>query len=189
MLNQKGLRLGIYIDHENVRLSGGSNVDYEVLLDYLSEGACLLRAVVYTVVDPDQSVELQERLHRYRDKLRYLGFKVLEKVRRVYINPDTGEKESKVNTDMELAIDVLREVENLDIVVIVSGDGGFVRLVEAVQSRGRRVRVVGFKNVSKDLRESADMYVRGTDIPNIFRVRPADQSDDSDYFRDDGRDW
>jgi uncharacterized LabA/DUF88 family protein len=165
------LKMGIYIDHENIRLSGGSDVDFEILLKYLREGHYLLRACVYTVVDYAQPEDLQDKLHRYRDKLRHIGYKVLEKERRSFVDPETGEKSSKSNTDMELAIDVLREIDNLDVVVVVSGDGDFKRLVEAVQSRGRQVWVVAFENISKDLKEAADRFVNGSDIAGIRRER------------------
>jgi len=165
------LKMGIYIDHENIRLSGGSDVDFQVLLDYLQRDYYLLRACVYAVVDFTQPEELQDKLHRYRDKLRHIGYKVVEKERSVWIDPDTGDRSAKSNTDMELAIDVLREIENLDVVVIVSGDGDFSRLVEAVQGRGRQVWVVAFDNISKTLRETADRFINGASIDGIKRIK------------------
>lgn len=165
------LKMGIYIDHENIRLSGGQDLDFEVLLNHLRDGYYLIRASIYAIVDSDQPQDLQNRLHKYRDKLRYIGYKVIEKERVHYVDKETGKQTSKSNIDMELAIDVLREVENLDVVVIISGDGDFVRLVEAVQSKGRRVFVMAFENVSKNLREVADVFIDGDSIPDIRRPR------------------
>jgi len=165
------LKMGIYIDHENIRLSGGSDVDFEVLFNYLKSDHHLIRACVYTVVDTTQPEDLQDKLHRYRDKLRHIGYKVVEKYRIVYEDPDTGDRSTKSNTDMELAIDVLREIENLDVVVLVSGDGDFIRLVETVQGRGRQVWVVAFENINKDLREAADRFISGSTIKGIRRSK------------------
>lgn len=167
------LKVGIYVDHENIRLSDGADLDYSVLREYLSKGYDLLRCVIYVIVDDGQTKDLQERLYRYRDKLRYIGFKVSEKKKKKFLNPETGKEEYKANTDMELAIDVLREIENLDIVFIVSGDGDFVRLVEAVQSRGRKVVIVASSNVSKELKDAADGYIDAKTIPDIKRSRDA----------------
>lgn len=174
------LKMGIYVDHENVRLSGGSDIDFEVLLEHLSNRFALIRASMYVVVDPDHAADLKDKLYRYRDKLRHIGYKVVEKEKRIFIDPETGDRSSKANTDMELAIDTLRELENLDVIVIVSGDGDFVRLVEAIQSRGRQVWVVAFDNVNKNLKDIADRYLQGFDIPNIRRVKP-----NNGYSRDD----
>ena len=169
------LKMGIYIDHENIRLSGGQDLDYQVLLKYLSQEHYLIRASVYAIVDYEQPADLQEKLHRYRDKLRHIGYKVLEKERTRFIDPDTGVVNVKSNVDMELAIDVLRELENIDVVVIVSGDGDFARLAEAAQTRGRRVWVVAFENISKKLREVADVFIDGSRIEGIRRQRNNDQ--------------
>lgn len=167
------LKMGIYVDHENIRLSGGESLDYKVLLDSLSQGHYLIRAVSYVVVDSEQPEDLQDRLHRYRDKLRHIGFKVVEKQKRWFVDPETDIKTSKANMDMELAIDVLREIENLDVVVVCSGDGDFVRLVEAAQSRGRQVWIAAFENISKELKESADRFILCSTIPRIRRERPS----------------
>lgn len=166
------LKMGIYVDHENIRLSGGESLDYSVLLKYLAKDHHLIRAVSYVVVDSEQPEDLQDRLHRYRDKLRHIGFKVVEKQKRWFVDEETGVKTSKANMDMELAIDVLREVENLDVVVICSGDGDFVRLVEATQARGRQVWIAAFENISKELKESADRFILCSVIPQIRRERP-----------------
>lgn len=44
--------------------------------------------------------------------------------------------------DLELAVDMLSQAENLDVVFLASGDSDFVRLVRAVQNQGRTVEVI-----------------------------------------------
>ena len=163
------LKMGIYVDHENIRLSNGSDVDYQVLLDYFSKDYYLMRAVAYMVVDDSHVKELSDRLHKYRDKMRYLGYKVVEKAKKTYYDEEAGQEYSKANADMDLAIDAIRQSANLDVVVIISGDGDFTKLVEAIQSMGKRVVVGAFANISLELRRMADVFVDCDAIPNIRR--------------------
>jgi len=42
-------------------------------------------------------------------------------------------------------------------VLIASGDGNFVRVIQALQSRGCRVEAIGLDNFSQNLLQEADM--------------------------------
>ena len=71
-----------------------------------------------------------------------------------------GDGTIKANFDVELAIDILTIYERLDVVVLVSGDGDFRRLVELVCSKGIRVEVVAFgDSTAAELRGAADQYI------------------------------
>jgi uncharacterized LabA/DUF88 family protein len=66
--------------------------------------------------------------------------------------------------DIELAIDVMEMAEQVDHIVIFSGDGDFRRLVEAAQRKGRRVSVVSTIRtqppmVADELRRQADNFI------------------------------
>jgi uncharacterized LabA/DUF88 family protein len=65
----------------------------------------------------------------------------------------------KGDWDMELALDILDAATNLDVVVLVSGDGDFTSLVKRVKSMGPRVEVFGFpRTTAKSLVGAADHY-------------------------------
>jgi len=65
----------------------------------------------------------------------------------------------KGDWDMEMALDILEAAPNLDVVVLVSGDGDFTSLVNRVKSMGPRVEVIAFpKNTAKSLVEAADRF-------------------------------
>ncbi len=66
---------------------------------------------------------------------------------------------SKGDWDMELALDILDAAANLDVVVLVSGDGDFTSLVKRVKRMGPRVEVIAFpRNTAKSLLEAADRF-------------------------------
>ena len=63
---------------------------------------------------------------------------------------------------------MMKTARNLDIAVVVSGDGDFAPAIRAVQEMGVRVEVISFRgNTSSDLIEVADLF---TDIAQIARV-------------------
>jgi uncharacterized LabA/DUF88 family protein len=50
--------------------------------------------------------------------------------------------------------------DRLDVVVLMSGDGDFRRLVELIASRGVRVEVAAFsETASSELKSVADLYI------------------------------
>jgi hypothetical protein len=64
--------------------------------------------------------------------------------------------------------------ENLDVVVLVSGDGDFVRLLEAVQAKGVRCEIISFGiSTSNELIEAADLFTEISALPGIFRNAPS----------------
>ena len=111
--------------------------------------------------------------YAYRDKtfnyfsvLREFGYKVIQKEVKWY-EDEEGNRYSKANSDLDMAVDVLLQSENLDYVVLATGDGDFTQLVQALQNKGCRVEVIAFENISSELRREADMFINGHLIPNL----------------------
>jgi uncharacterized LabA/DUF88 family protein len=60
---------------------------------------------------------------------------------------------------MELALDILDAAAELDVVVLVSGDGDFTSLVKRVKGIGPRVEVIAFpRATAKSLVQAADAF-------------------------------
>ncbi len=75
--------------------------------------------------------------------------------------------------DLELAVDMLTQAENLDVVFLASGDSDFVRLVRAVQNLGKRVEVIAFQDrVGFDLIKEADAFHTLESLEDIFLAEP-----------------
>ena len=145
--------------------------NYDALRRYVEEQtATVVRANAYIAVDEER--EENDSDHRakrggFRQALRHAGFKVVPKPVK-YFTTAEGVTMSKANADLDLAVDAMLQGQNLDYVVLVSGDGDFTRLVHALQGYGCRVDVVGFHNVSKELREAADFFRSGYLIPDLL---------------------
>src|SRR5437879_3732231 len=126
------LKSGIFVDAENVMRCGGWGMRYDVLKQFVEgQKGTVVRANAYVAMDAEREArdpDYARKKEAYRSSLRGCGFRlVLKRVKR-YRNED-GEIVMKANADVELAIDALQQARNLDYVLLLSGDGDFVRLV------------------------------------------------------------
>ncbi len=165
------LKGGIFLDMENLMRNGGWGIRYDVVTEFVeAQGVTVLRANAYMAIDAarearDQAV--RQKKEGYRSAMRRNGFHLTLKQVMRYRDED-GEEVTKANADLDLAVDALLQSENLDYILIGSGDGDFVRLVRALQSRGKRVDVLAFANVSSQLKEEADNYISGFLVPELL---------------------
>jgi uncharacterized LabA/DUF88 family protein len=168
------LKTGIYVDAENIRLCGGYGMRYDVLVDLANLGdSNMLRANCYLAENGERTKEDRDyrlKLYRYHNILRQCGFKVIKKYVKHFVD-DEGILTTKANADMDLAIDALLQARNLDKIILLTGDGDFIRLVQALQNMGCRVEVIAFNNVSSELKEEADSFLSGFLIPGLLPMQ------------------
>lgn len=80
----------------------------------------------------------------------------------------------KADWDVGMAMDAVRFSEMLvDTVVLVTGDGDFVPLVEYLKARGRQVEVMAFgRSTSQKLKEAADDFIDlGAERKYLLRIK------------------
>lgn len=66
----------------------------------------------------------------------------------------------KADWDVGIVIDAIRTASSLDVIVLVSGDGDFIALVEYLKNQGKRVEVMAFgRTTSGKLKEVADEFI------------------------------
>ena len=167
----EGIRVGVYVDAENIRRNGGGKFRYDVLREFACRGGAVpLRMNTYLAYDAEKakrSPGYRQSQEEFHSLLREYGFKVIIKTVRWYTDDDGG-RIGKANADLDLAVDALLQSDNLDRVVLATGDGDFVRVVRALQNKGRRVEILAFENVSRDLRKEADTFTSGYLVPNLI---------------------
>lgn len=165
------LKVGVYVDVSNLVMNGGFGMRYEVLRQFACRnGGEPMRLNAYVSYDParaEADFEYRIKQYRFHAALRDIGYKVIRKDTQWYTDDD-GNRFGKANVDLDLAVDALLQSENLDRVLLATGDGDFVRVVRALQNKGCRVEVVAFDNVSAELRREADLYMSGYLIPNLL---------------------
>ena len=174
------LKAGIFLDTENLSHCGGWGMNVEILRRLCeAQGAVVVRANAYLAVDEQrerdpQNPDYGRKKQGFRAALRRAGFHVVAKPVRRWHNPD-GNVNTKADADIDIAVDAMLQAENLDRILLGTGDGDFTVLVRALQSRGRRVDLVAFSNVSGELRREVDTFFDGYLIPGLLEVRGGPQ--------------
>ena len=133
-----GKNVAVFVDVANIfyaAKAAGTDIDYVTLLKAATAGRDFVRAYAYTGLDPDN--ENQRNFHAFLARNHY---KVVSKDIRKY-----GDGKVKANLDIELVVDMMKTARNLDIAIVVSGDGDFAPAIRAVQEMGVRVEVISFR--------------------------------------------
>ena len=149
-------RVGIFVDVPNLIYAAerrNITIDFGRVLEYFTRDRELVRATAYSPITDDP----QAKLENQRFVQHFVGhpYRIMTKPLKRF-----ADGSMKANFDIELAIDILTMSDRLDIVVLMSGDGDFRRLVELISSRGVRVEVVAFsETISSELKTVCDRYV------------------------------
>lgn len=144
-------RVGVFIDIENLYYSAkklfGARVNFQRLLKDLVGQRKLVRAFAYVIkTESGEEKPFFEALSR-------LGIEIREKELQTY----GGFK--KADWDVGLTVDAIKISKSLDVVIILSGDGDFLPLVEYLKALGKRVEVAAFsKSTSSKLKEASDLF-------------------------------
>jgi uncharacterized LabA/DUF88 family protein len=167
---EAGLRVGVYVDAENLSRNGGDRMQYRVLRDIACrEGGQAIRLNTYIAFDERRARDdsgYRESMLEYYSAVRDAGFKIIEKKVQHFVDRN-GIERTKANADLDMAVDCLLQSEHLDRVVLGTGDGDFVQVVRALQNRGCRVEIIAFENVSGNLRREADYFLSGYLVPGL----------------------
>lgn len=172
------LKTGVYVDAANISKSGGFSMRYDVLKEYCSRGYEAVRMNTYISYDADRAEKdsvYREKQDHYHSVVRSFGFKLITKKVKWYTDDD-GQKVGKANADLDLAVDMLLQAKNLDLVYLLTGDSDFIRVVQAIQNLGVRVELVAFRNVSIALKHECDSFTSGYIIPNLLPIEGQDNA-------------
>lgn len=157
--------MGIFIDTQNLYHSAKNiyktRVNFGNVLEDALAGRLLIRAIAYLV-----STETGEE-KGFFEALEKLGIETKTKDLQIFAG---GAK--KGDWDVGLAVDAIKFSPKLDVVVLVSGDGDFVPLVEYLKSGGCQVEVISFgKSTSARLLEAADDFLDLDQNPKRYLLR------------------
>ena len=155
VIKHKDQRVGIFIDTQNLyhcakNLYNGAKVNFgQVVKDALA-GRSLIRAVAY-VITTESGDE-----NAFFDALEKAGIETKTKDLQIFAG---GSK--KADWDVGLAVDAIKLAPKLDTVILISGDGDFVPLVEYLKTnQGCQVELLSFgKSTSAKLIEAVDDFI------------------------------
>lgn len=144
-------RVGVFVDVSNMYYSARQlyqrKINFTELLKHAVAGRKLVRAFAYAI---KTDVAAEPKFH---EALQRVGFDVRLKDLQIFFG---GAK--KGDWDVGIAMDIVRFIPKLDVIVLVSGDGDFKDLLEYASSMGCRTEVISFeKTTSSRIIETADL--------------------------------
>lgn len=157
-------RVAILIDTQNLYHSAKnlykSKVNFGAVVKTALGGRKLVRALSY-VVNTESGEEAP-----FFEALEKLGIEIKTKDLQIFYG---GAK--KADWDVGLAIDAIKLAQKVDAIVLASGDGDFVPLVEYIKSQGCQVEVISFgRSSSQRLRESVDDFIDMDENPREYLI-------------------
>lgn len=161
VVKQVGQRVGVFIDTQNLYHSAKNlykaRVNFAAVLKEAVAGRTLVRAIAYLVTTESGEEKA------FFEALAKAGIETKTKDLQVFYG---GAK--KADWDVGLAVDAIKLAPKLDAVVIVSGDGDFVPLVEYLKAT-TQVEAISFgKSTSSKLKESVDDFTDLSITPKKF---------------------
>jgi len=131
-------RVYAFIDVANIFYSQktlGWKISYKKLKEYLEKECDLRDIYVYTGIFPDD-----ENQRRFLNLLEILGYKVVTKPVKKIVTKER-KYEYKANFDIEIAFDMMDNIENYDTALLFSGDSDFAVVLDRIKAKGKRVLV------------------------------------------------
>ena len=168
MVNKpKEQRVEVLIDVQNLYHSARNlhqaKVNFQEVLKSAIAGRKFIRAFAYVV----KTKTGEEK--PFFDALSNFGIEMRVKDLQEFYD---GQK--KADWDVGIVVDAIRTAPGVDVIVLCSGDGDFIPLVEYLKNQGKRVEVVAFgKTTSSGLKEVADEFTDiGGDIKkNLIKIK------------------
>jgi uncharacterized protein (TIGR00288 family) len=157
-------RVGVFVDVQNLYHSAKhlyqARVNFSELIKIVVGQRVLIRAIGYVVKSDFSSGEAA-----FFEALEKSGIELRVKDLQVFAG---GVK--KADWDVGMAVDAIRAADTLDVVVLVTGDGDFVPLVDYLKwGKGKQVEVASFgRSTSARLKEEADEYIDLDKYPKVL---------------------
>lgn len=154
VIKHKAQRVAVLIDVQNMYHSAknlyNARVNFKEVLKAAVAGRELVRAIGY-VIRTESGEEKP-----FLEALEKIGIET--KIKDLQIFPG-GMK--KADWDVGMAIDAVRLSGSLvNAIIIISGDGDFIPLVEYLKGKGQQVEVIAFsRSTSQKLQEVADDFI------------------------------
>jgi len=161
----KEQRIAVLIDVQNMYHSAKNlyqaKVNFAEILKEAISGRKLIRAFAYVV----RTKTGEEK--PFFEALTKLGFEMRVRDLQEYYG---GLK--KADWDVGISIDAVRISPTIDTIILVSGDGDFIQLIEYLKNQGKRVEVMAFgRSASSRLREVVDEFIDLEGTPEKFLLK------------------
>lgn len=169
LIKHKEQRIGVLIDVQNLYHSAKnlyqSKVNFQEILKLAVSQRKLIRAFAYVV----RTKTGDEK--PFFNALTKLGIETRVRDLQEFFG---GLK--KADWDVGIVIDAIKIAPNVDVIVLASGDGDFIALVEYLKNQGKRVEIISFQNsASSRLIETSDEFINLEENPDKYLIKTKNQ--------------
>ncbi|MFH1714368.1 MAG: NYN domain-containing protein [Candidatus Nealsonbacteria bacterium] len=165
IIKHSGQRVALLIDVQNLYHSAknlyGAKVNFGAILKTAVSDRNLIRAFGYVV----RTKTGEEK--PFFEALTKLGIETRVRDLQEFFG---GIK--KADWDVGITVDAIRIAPSVDTIVLGSGDGDFLQLVEYLKNQGKRVEVIAFgRSASAKLREEVDEFIDLDQAPAKYLLK------------------
>ena len=165
VIKHLGQRVAVLIDVQNLYHSAknlyGARVNFREILKLAVSQRSLIRVFAYVV----RTKTGEEK--PFFEALTKLGIETRVKDLKEYYG---GLK--KADWDVGITIDAIKSAPGVDTIVLASGDGDFVSLVEYLKNQGKRMEIIAFgRSASLQLKEVADEFLDLEENPEKYLLK------------------
>jgi uncharacterized LabA/DUF88 family protein len=157
-------KVGIYIDAANLYHAAQIaklHINFVQIYTWLKTKCKLKNAKFYTAYDPEDPKQLE-----FLNELEKTGYSIVKKPLKIFENTKKG------NMDIEIAVDSILDQHTYDVLILVSGDGDFGYLVQALDRLGKKIIILGVGGfTSYELHQEADNYYFFNRIREVWKAQ------------------
>ena len=168
-MNPEMKRAGIFVDVQNVygstkSISGKTGIHYRInysrLREHFNQTYDVHKAIAFTCYDPINTEQVG-----FITAISSCGWRVVAK-------PAKKSEDGiiiKANCDLEMALEILRTANTLDVVILATNDSDFASLIHELSMMGRRVIIIGSRlGICAELLRACDEIVRFEDMNGVL---------------------
>jgi len=159
-------RIGVFVDISNLYYCIGKKfdnrkLDYGNYLAFIKDMGDVQHAIAY-------GAQMGNEATGFIHCLRQLGFDPKYKTPKNYHNKTNFKR--KADWDVGIAMDIVRMIDRLDLIILGTADGDLTPLVEWAKERGVDVIILAC-GISRELKDAATKYI---EIPESMLERQKD---------------
>lgn len=165
VIKHQGQRIAVLIDVQNLYHSAknlyGARANFREILKLAVSQRNLIRAFAYVV----RTKTGEEKA--FFEALTKLGIETRVRDLQEFFG---GLK--KADWDVGITVDAIRISPSVDTVVLASGDGDFLQLIEYLKNQGKRIEIIAFgRSASAKLKETADEFIDLEKSPEKYLLK------------------
>lgn len=147
-------KIGIFVDVSNLYFClsskfGGKKLDYSKYYDYIKDFGQIEVAIAY-------GAQVRGQANKFLHSLRQIGYETKYRSPKAFI--DNGTVRKKADCDLQIAIDIVKYAEEIDMLILGSADGDFKPLIKMAKEKGITTVILACQ-ISKDLKVIADEFI------------------------------